>query len=101
MRVNRVRATQARTALPGEGTGVLRGGDGYITRREIPFVGCACAPFLCPGYVVRGAHPTAVSTLLVVRKRWSRRRGTPMWVPGGWAATQGRPYTKRLSCAPF
>src|SRR5437762_1006380 len=26
-------------------------------------VGCACAPFLCPGSVVRGAHPTTVSTL--------------------------------------
>jgi len=22
------------------------------------FVGGACAPFLCPGYLVRGAHPT-------------------------------------------
>src|SRR5439155_22294381 len=38
---------------------------------------------------------------LVARKRWSSRRGTPMWVPWGWAATQDRPYNKRLAYAPF
>src|SRR5437899_12576432 len=30
------------------------------------FVGCACAPFLCPGYVVRGAHPTSCHTEEVI-----------------------------------
>src|SRR5713226_263485 len=32
------------------------------------FVGCACAPFLCPRYLVRGAHPTS-----------SGWRGADMW----------------------
>src|SRR2546427_8815824 len=35
-------------------------GIGYPSLSVSPFqlVGCACAPFLCSGYVVRGAHPT-------------------------------------------
>src|SRR5437867_12527311 len=34
-------------------------------------VGCACAPFLCPGYLVRRAHPTATSTSKLGIRVWS------------------------------
>src|SRR5437879_10019759 len=33
-----------------------------IRSRPAQFVGCACAPFLCPGYLVRRAHPTSSTT---------------------------------------
>src|SRR5437867_9493077 len=29
--------------------------------RAFALVGCACAPFFCPRYMVRAAHPTTVS----------------------------------------
>src|SRR5947209_5679128 len=31
---------------------------GQLPVPSCQFVGCACAPCLCPGSVVRGAHPT-------------------------------------------
>src|SRR5438046_10007977 len=33
-------------------------GDPSLSVSPFQLVGCACAPFLCPSYVVRGAHPT-------------------------------------------
>src|SRR5207249_11977622 len=48
------------------------------------FVGCACAPVLCPGYVGRGARPTKSDH--TTSAHWCR--GDPCDRPRGGVATE-------------